>query len=332
MTGGAGYIGSHMALQLREAGAHVTVFDNLSTGHRDAAGGCELIEGDLRDLTSISRVLSKGSFDVVMHFAASCYVGESMAAPEKYFLNNVVGSANLLAAMRSAGLTRLVFSSTCATYGEPRQVPIDEGHPQEPVNPYGLSKLTAEKMMREYARAYGFGVVSLRYFNAAGCDPAGRLGERHDPETHLIPLALMEAARVSRGGKPGETALQLFGTDFDTPDGSCVRDYVHVNDLCDAHRAAMQRLLGSAGGAFEAFNLGTGSGSSVKQVIEACRRATGIDIRYRNAGRRPGDPARLVADAKLARSALAWQPKFSLDDIVATAWRWFARPAAKASG
>jgi UDP-glucose-4-epimerase GalE len=249
-----------------------------------------------------------------------------MADPEKYFRCNVAGTLNLLAAMRGAGVRRIVFSSTCSTYGNPVRLPIDETHPQEPVNPYGLSKLVAERMMREYARQYDFGVVALRYFNAAGCHRSGELGERHDPETHLIPLVLREVLRVASGGSPNDTRLSVFGDDFDTPDGTCIRDYVHVDDLCSAHDLAMQRLLAADSGLWAAFNLGTGSGHSVKEVIDACRRVTATDIRHRVAPRRPGDPALLVATAERARAELGWAPAIpDLDEIVATAWRWFSR-------
>ena len=269
----------------------------------------------------------------MMHFAASCYVGESVHDPAKYYANNVIGTLNLLEAMRAAKVGRLVFSSTCSTYGDPVCLPMGEDHLQQPVNPYGMSKLTSERAMADYGRAYGFGTVALRYFNAAGCDPEGELGERHDPETHLIPLILQEALRVRAGGKPEDTRLQVYGDDFDTPDGSCVRDYVHIADLCAAHLLAMERLLDGRVAGFEAFNLGTGKGCSVKEVIETCRRVTGQDIRYRIAGRRAGDPARLVASAERARAELGWSPEFdALSEIVETAWRWFLRQGARAGG
>ena len=324
VTGGAGYIGSHMVKLLARAGHHVTVFDNLSTGHRNAINGALLVEGDLRYGDDVARAFEGRRIDVVMHFAASCYVGESVYEPAKYYANNVLGTLNLLECMRAAAVTRLVFSSTCATYGDPVSLPMNEDHPQQPVNPYGVSKLTAERAMADYARAYGLSAVALRYFNAAGCHPEGDLGERHDPETHLIPLILREALRVRDGGNPADTQLQVFGDDFDTPDGSCVRDYVHVEDLCAAHLLAMERLMAGEVSGFEAFNLGTGNGYSVKEVIETCRRVTGQEIQYRLAGRRAGDPARLVASAARARAELGWAPRFEeLDRIVETAWRWF---------
>ena len=322
VTGGAGYIGSHMARALLERGHRVTVLDNLSTGHRDATGGCEFIEADLREIEDTRAALGIDRFDLVMHFAASCYVGESVSNPGKYYVNNIVGSLNLLEAMRAVSVSRLVFSSSCATYGEPVRATLDESHPQLPVNPYGFTKLVGERMMAEYCAAHGFDVVALRYFNAAGCHPAGDLGERHEPETHLIPLALREAMRLRRGGDPDGTTLCLFGEDFPTPDGTCIRDYVHVADICDGHLRAMDRILGHTAGRFEAFNLGTGRGASVKDVIEACRRVTGLDIRYKVAVRRPGDPARLVASNALALQELGWKPAHTLDEAIASAWHW----------
>ena len=333
VTGGAGYIGSHMVKLLLRQGHQVTVFDNLSTGHRDAVQSVDFVEGDLRREADAARAFSGRQFDVVMHFAASCYVGESVQDPAKYYANNVIGTLNLLRAMRAAQVNRLVFSSTCSTYGDPVSLPMSEDHPQRPVNPYGVTKLTAERAMADYGRAYGLGTVALRYFNAAGCDHEGELGERHDPETHLIPLILREALRVRAGGKPEDTQLQVFGDDFDTPDGSCVRDYVHIADLCAAHLHAMDRLMGDKVAGFEAFNLGTGKGFSVKEVIETCRRVTAQDIRYRVGGLRAGDPARLVASAERARAELGWSPEFKeLSDIVETAWRWFSRQPARVSG
>ena len=329
VSGGAGYIGSHMVKLLLRQGHQVTVFDNLSTGHRVAISGADFVEGDLRCEADAGRAFEGRRIDVVMHFAASCYVGESVQNPSKYYSNNVIGTLNLLEAMRVAEVQRLVFSSTCSTYGDPISLPINEDHPQQPVNPYGMSKLTAERAMTDYGHAYGLDTVALRYFNAAGCDPEGELGERHDPETHLIPLVLREALRVRDGGKPEDTLLQVFGDDFATPDGTCIRDYVHIEDLCAAHLLAMQRLMSGKVSGFNAFNLGTGNGFSVKEVIETCRRVTGQDIRYRVAGRRVGDPARLVASASRARAELGWSPKFNqLSQIVETAWRWFSRQPA----
>ncbi len=329
VSGGAGYIGSHMVKLLIREGHQVTVFDNLSTGHRDTVKETDFVDGDLRLRSDAARAFEGRRIDVVMHFAASCYVGESMQDPAKYYANNVLGTLNLLDVMRVVGVERLVFSSTCGTYGDPIALPMNEDHPQQPVNPYGMSKLTAERAMADYGRAYGLCTVALRYFNAAGCDPQGELGERHDPETHLIPLIIREALRVRAGGNPEDTQLQVFGDDFDTPDGTCIRDYVHIADLCTAHLLAMARLLEDRVCGFEAFNLGTGKGCSVKEVVETCRRVTGQDIRYRVAGRRAGDPARLVASAARARAELGWSPEFNeLSDIVESAWRWFSRQPA----
>jgi UDP-glucose-4-epimerase GalE len=325
VTGGAGYIGSHMVKALVDAGHAVTAFDNLSTGHVDAVRGAPLVRGDLRSRADIDAAFGGDRFDAVMHFAACCYVGESVEQPSKYYDNNVVGTLNLLEAMRAAGVGRLVFSSTCATYGNPLRLPIDESHPQNPVNPYGVTKFAAERAMADFGRAYGLQTAALRYFNAAGCDPEGDLGERHDPETHLIPLVLREALRVRAGGRPEDTQLRVNGEDYDTPDGSCVRDYVHVSDLCDAHLRALQRLMDGRAGAFEAFNLGNERGRSVKEVIAVCRDVTGIDIRYVVSGRRPGDPPVLVADSRRAREVLGWAPRHErLADIVQTAWNWFS--------
>jgi UDP-glucose-4-epimerase GalE len=325
VTGGAGYIGSHMCRMLRQNGHGVVAFDNLSRGHADAVGDAELFVGDLRAPEDLARYLSARRFDAVMHFAALAYVGESVQKPALYQDNNVVGSGHLLDAMRSVGLSRLVFSSTCATYGEPQQTPIDELHPQRPVNPYGQTKLDIERALQERAKTDGLASVSLRYFNAAGCDPSGELGERHDPETHLIPLALLEALRVCDGGDPADTGLQVFGNDFATRDGTCIRDYIHVNDLCSAHLLALERLMANQVAGAEAYNLGNGQGFSVLEVIEACRRVTGQDIRYRVVGRRAGDPSALVGSAERARAVLGWQPKYvSLDAIVASAWHWFS--------
>jgi len=325
VTGGAGYIGSHMVKALVGAGHAVTVLDNLSTGHADAVRGAPLVRGELRSRADIEAVLGGARFDAVVHFAAFCYVGESVAQPSKYYENNVLGTLNLLEAMRAAGVARLVFSSSCATYGNPVRLPIDESHPQNPVNPYGVTKFAAERAMADFGRAYGLQTVALRYFNAAGCDPERELGERHDPETHLIPLVFREALRVRAGGRPEDTQLRVNGEDYDTPDGSCVRDYVHVSDLCDAHLRALQRLMDGRAEAFEAFNLGNERGSSVKEVIAVCRDVTGIDIRYVVSGRRPGDPPVLVADSRRAREVLGWAPRHErLADIVQTAWNWFS--------
>ena len=326
VTGGAGYVGSHAVKVLVGAGHRVTVLDDLSRGHRDAVIGAEIVEADLREASQVRRAFAGRSFDLVMHFAALCYVGESMQRPLDYYRTNLVGSLNLLEAMLEAPAPKLVFSSTCATYGIPAEVPIGEAHPQRPVNPYGTSKLAVEMLLRDAAAAHGLASVSLRYFNAAGCDPDGRLGERHDPETHLIPLALREALRVRGGGDPAGTALVVHGDDYPTPDGTCIRDYVHVEDLGRAHLGAALGLADGTLTGASAFNLGSERGFSVLEVIEACRQVTGIPIRYRVGPRRPGDPPRLVAASASAREKLGWQPRHAdLRDIVRTAWSWFSR-------
>jgi len=323
VVGGAGYIGSHMVLALQDAGHDPVVFDNLSRGHADACAGAPLVVGDLRSAADIEQCLQKHRPDVVMHFAALAYVGESVGAPEQYYQNNFVGALNLMAAMRKLACNSLVFSSTCSTYGEPRQVPIPEDHPQAPINPYGRSKLMVEQALADYAAAYDMRSVSLRYFNAAGCDPKGRAGERHHPETHLIPLVLAEALRTKRGADPADTRLAVFGDDFPTADGSCVRDYIHVSDLCQAHLAAAQRLMEGKVRGLEAYNLANGVGFSVLQVIDACRRITGEPIRYRVQARRAGDPATLVGECGKAFTLLGWKPRHArLEEIIATAWNW----------
>jgi len=322
VTGGAGYIGSHMVKELAKCGYYPVTIDNLSEGHRDAVIAGEFFEGDLRNPHDLASVFNAYRVDAVMHFAANCYVGESVADPRKYYINNVIGTLNLLHAMLDAGVSRLVFSSSCATYGAPLQEMIDESHPQRPVNPYGETKLMVEHMLRDYAQAYGLRSVALRYFNAAGCDPDGILGERHDPETHLIPLVLREAKRVMAGGDPAATGLRVFGDDFDTPDGTCIRDYIHVSDLCSAHVAALRRLMAGAAVGAEAYNLGIGRGFSNKEVIEVCRKVTGVPFEYQMAGRRSGDPSRLVGDASKAREVLGWVPDYTdMEAIIATAWR-----------
>ncbi|MFM1884957.1 MAG: hypothetical protein RL026_114 [Pseudomonadota bacterium] len=321
VIGGAGYIGSHMVLALRDAGHEVVVFDNLSRGYADAVVDAPLVRGDLRQPADLDRALAGQGFDVVMHFAAFAYVGESVTDPERYYDNNLVGTLNLLAALRRHGPMRLVFSSTCATYGEPRQLPIPEGHPQAPINPYGRTKLMMEQVFADYAPAYGLQAVSLRYFNAAGCDPKGRARERHEPETHLIPLVLAEAARLRAGGDPAATPLAVFGDDFPTRDGSCIRDYIHVADLADAHLRAAQRLVDGEVQGAEAYNLANGQGFTVLEVIAACREVTGQPIGYRRGPRRAGDPAELVGDASRAAAVLGWRPRHTdLKQIIASAW------------
>lgn len=323
IAGGAGYIGSHMMLALRDAGYDAVAFDNLSRGHADAVFDAPLVVGDLRSTADLEVCFRSRQIDLVMHFAALAYVGESVGSPEEYYQNNVVGALNLLQAMRKHGCDLFVFSSTCSTYGEPRQVPIPEDHPQDPINPYGRSKLMIEQALADYAHAYGTKSVSLRYFNAAGCDPQARVGERHEPETHLIPLVLAEAMRTKKGGDPAQTTLRVFGSDFPTVDGSCVRDYIHVSDLCSAHLLAAERLLAGKVEGFEAYNLANGVGFSVLQVIEACREVTGQPIRYRMEGRRAGDPANLIGECARAHTVLGWKPEHAeLRTIIRTVWNW----------
>lgn len=321
VAGGAGYIGSHMVLALQDAGYETVVFDNLSRGFSDAVGTASLVVGDLRSVPDLHACFAEHDFDLIMHFAALAYVGESVTEPELYYQNNVVGTLNLLETMRRHGVKNIVFSSSCATYGEPDYVPMDESHPQRPINPYGRTKLMVEHALSDYATAYDLQSVSLRYFNAAGCDPKGRASERHSPETHLIPLVLAEAMRVKQGGDPAATALHVFGNDFATADGSCVRDYIHVTDLCQAHLLAARRLLANQVAGTEAFNLANGAGFSVFEVIDICRSVTGQPIQYRLEARRPGDPAALVGDARRASDILGWKPEFvGLQQIVGTAW------------
>ena len=312
VTGGAGYIGSHTVRLLLEAGHKVRVFDNLSGGHAAAVPEGLLMEGDLADERRLAEALA-GGFDAVVHFAASCAVGESMANPEKYYWNNVVASLRLLAAMRQAGVGRIVFSSTAAAYGNPVRTPITEDHPTEPINAYGQTKLDFEHALRYAAGAYGIGYAALRYFNAAGAAPDGRIGEDHHPEGHLIPIVL-QAALGRRD------AVAIFGTDYPTPDGTCIRDYIHVYDLAQAHILALEAIRPGQG---LTFNLGNGAGYSVREVIEAARRVTGRPIPTKEGPRRPGDPAVLVASSDHIRRALGWKPRYpALETIIETAWRW----------
>lgn len=318
VVGGAGYIGSHMVKRLAQSGHETVILDNFSTGHRDAVIAGSLIEGDLADRPGLERVLRDG-FDAVMHFASFIQVGESVREPAKYYRNNYANTLNLLEAMVAAGVTRFIFSSTAAVFGEPDYVPIDEAHAKRPINPYGLTKLMVEQTLADFDRAYGLRYAALRYFNAAGADPDGELGERHDPETHLIPLALRAVS--GRGGP-----LKVFGRDYDTPDGTCIRDYIHVSDLCEAHLLALEAL--DAGGQSEAFNLGNGNGFSVQEVLDTVGSVTGARVPALDAPRREGDPARLVANAALAREVLGWRPRYQgLETIVAHAWAWERRQA-----
>ena len=320
IAGGAGYIGSQTAKQVAQAGFTPVVFDNLVYGQRSAVKWGPFVEGDLADSALITRVIREYSVTAVIHFAAYTYVGESVTEPRKYYRNNVVNTLNLLDSMLDCGVKDIVFSSTCATYGEPQQALLSEDHPQAPTTPYGESKLMVERVLRSYQAAYGLRFAALRYFNAAGADPDGELGEDHTPETHLIPLAIFAAL----GQSP---PLSLFGTDFPTPDGSALRDYIHVTDLADAHLRALTKL--TAGEAVGAVNLGTGRGHSVREVIATVERVTGKRVPYREVGRRAGDPSALVADARRANALLDWKPRYpELEVIVQHAYRWHSsRPA-----
>jgi len=317
VTGGAGYIGSHACKSLARAGYRPVAYDSLVRGHREAVRWGPFVEADLADIERLADAIKRFEVAAVMHFAAFAYVGESMTSPELYFRNNVGNSMRLLEAMRGAGVRHIVFSSTAAIYGNPDRVPIPESAPQRPVNPYGESKLMVERMLHWYGAAHGFTHAALRYFNAAGADPNGEIGEDHDPETHLIPLVLQAAL----GRRP---QIDIFGTDYPTPDGTAIRDYIHVQDLAEAHVRAVEHLL--RGGASLELNLGTGAGHSVREVIAAAERVTGRHVPQREAPRRPGDPPVLVAEASRAREALGWVPALSsLDTILATAWAWHDR-------
>jgi UDP-glucose-4-epimerase GalE len=314
VTGGAGYIGSHTAMVLAAAGHEPVVFDDMSQGHDWAVKWGPLERGSLSNPARLAQVFAAHPIDAVVHFAASALVGESMTNPAKYFRNNTVATLNLLDAMRDAGVSTLVFSSTCATYGDPVRVPIDETHPQVPVNPYGESKLMIEKIMRWYGEAYGLRWMALRYFNAAGADPEGRIGEDHDPESHLIPLVIGAA----QGARP---PVKIFGTDYPTADGTAIRDYIHVLDLADAHLRALDRLR--SGTASQAINLGTGRGHSVREVVDTIARVAGKPVPVVESPRRPGDPPDLVAAPERARDVLGWTCRYAeLETIVRHAWAW----------
>lgn len=314
VTGGAGYIGSHACKALAQAGYTPVVFDNLVYGHPWAVRWGPLEQGDIADRIRLDAVLQQYEPAAVMHFAAYAYVGESVQNPGKYYRNNVAGTLTLLEALRDHNIDKFVFSSTCATYGEPTQIPIPEHHPQQPINPYGMSKLMIEQILHDFDHAHGLRAMCLRYFNAAGADPAGEIGEAHDPETHLIPLVLDAAL----GRRP---AITVFGDDYATPDGTCIRDYIHVTDLAAAHVLALQAL--EQGAASTAYNLGNGQGFSVREVIDCARQVTGRAIPVETGPRRAGDPPRLVGDAERIRSELNWQPQYAdLKAIVQTAWQW----------
>ena len=314
VVGGAGYIGSHMVKQLAQSGHDVITLDNLSYGYRDAVKYGEFIEGDLGDSSILDSVFGSAEIDAVMHFAGFIQVGESVIKPAMYYHNNVVNTLTLLDAMLRHEVKNFIFSSTAAIFGEPEYTPIDEKHRKQPINPYGHSKLMIEQVLEDYDTAYGLRSTCLRYFNAAGADPDGELGERHVPETHLIPLILQAAS-----GRRAD--IKVFGDDYATDDGTCVRDYIHINDLCEAHSLALQKMINSDRSA--RYNLGNGQGFSVKQVIDVAREVSGKDFKVTIEPRRAGDPAVLVADAALAKKELDWQPKFAnLKDIVKTAWHW----------
>ena len=313
VAGGAGYVGSHTCLALAEAGFRPVVFDDLSNGHREHVLWGPLETGDIRDAARLDAVFAEHKPVAVLHFAARIEVGESVKDPGAFFDNNVGGAITLVEAARRAGVNALVFSSTCATFGDPVRLPMDENHPQAPLNPYGRSKLMVEQALADYDRYVGFRSAVMRYFNAAGADPEGRIGEWHEPETHAIPLAL----QVALGQRPHFT---IFGDDYDTRDGTAVRDYVHVLDLADAHVLALRRLL--AGGSSEAYNLGTGAGTTVRELVQGVGRATGKPLPFQMAARRPGDAPVLVGDNAKAREQLGWSPSRDLDAILSSAWRW----------
>ena len=324
VCGGAGYIGSHMCKMLASRGHQATVLDNLSTGHKTAVQWGKFVQGDLLVPADIDAVLGAASYTAAMHFSAKSLVGESVQHPAIYYRNNVVGTINLLDALVRHDIRNFIFSSSAAVYGNPEYSPIDEKHPARPINPYGQTKLVAEKLLADYSSAYGLRSIALRYFNAAGADPAALIGEAHDPETHLIPNILLSAIKKS------DRQLKVFGNDYGTPDGTCVRDYVHVDDLGDAHVRALEYLV--SGGTTDILNLGNGRGFSVMEVINAAKSVTGIDIPYVVVGRRPGDPPVLVASALKAKQVLGWSPQYQeLSDIIATAWRWHNKDESQAT-
>lgn len=312
VTGGAGYVGSHAAKLLVETGHDVLIVDNLAEGHRPAVGKAKFVQADLLDRPRIAELLTEHKIEAVMHFAAFAYVGVSVRDPAIYYHNNIVGSLSLLDAMRDAGVNRIVFSSSCATYGIPQRVPITEDHPQHPISPYGFTKLVIEKALADYSHAYGFGYAALRYFNASGAAADGTIGEDHAPETHLIPLIL----QVALGQRE---SVDIFGTDYPTPDGTCIRDYIHVDDLATAHVAALTKLQPNMQ---LKLNLGTGHGASVQEVVDMCGEITGRPIATRAVARREGDPPELVADASAAKRELGWQARYSMRQVIESAWAW----------
>lgn len=317
VTGGAGYVGSHCCKAFANAGWKVVVFDNLSRGWREMVRWGDLIEGDILDLESLKAAMARVKPDAVAHFAAFAYVGESVEEPGMYYRNNSLGTLNILDAMRANAIKNIVFSSTCATYGVPVRTPIDEEHPQSPINPYGWSKFIVEKMLADYSVAHGLRYAAMRYFNAAGADPDGTIGERHEPETHVIPLAI-------RGALKNDYTFTIFGNDFDTRDGTGLRDYIHVADLADAHCRALEYLLN--GGASDVFNLGTGNGTTVEEIAAAVEYVSGKKLPRKIGPRRAGDPPALVASAEKALRILGWKPQHSdIKNIIASAWRWHAQ-------
>jgi len=315
VCGGAGYIGSHTVYELIKQGYQVVVIDNLQTGHKEAVHSEAIFyQGDVRDAKFLDEVFSKEKIDAVIHFAANSLVGESMTDPYKYYENNVYGTLKLLEAMRNHNVKRIVFSSTAAVYGEPKNIPILETDPTEPTNAYGETKLAMEKMFKWFDKAHGIKYISLRYFNVAGADISGEIGEDHNPETHLIPLVLQVPLNKRE-------YISIYGDDYDTPDGTCIRDYIHVTDLANAHILALERLLN--GSDSDVFNLGNGQGFSVKEIIEAARKVTGHPIPAKVVARRPGDPARLVASNKKAIEVLGWKIQYpNIEDIIASAWKF----------
>jgi UDP-glucose 4-epimerase len=314
IAGGAGYIGSHVNKLLNQKGYETIVYDNLSRGHREFIKWGEFFEGDLSDIGRLRVCFESYRIEAVMHFSAFAFVGESIAHPEKYYQNNVIGTLNLLQVMREFGVNHFLFSSTCATYGLPEKIPIPENHPQNPINPYGRTKLIIEEALKDYDRAYSLKHINLRYFNAAGADPDGEIGERHHPETHLIPLVIYAAAGLNE-------EIKIFGTDYPTKDGTCIRDYIHVMDLADAHIKALQYLMDK--NRSDSFNLGNGHGHSVREVIEAVKKVSKKDFKVVEAERREGDPSVLISSSEKAIETLNWKPRYEdIETIIETAWEW----------
>ncbi|PYV38309.1 MAG: UDP-glucose 4-epimerase GalE [Acidobacteria bacterium] len=317
VTGGAGYVGSHAVKQLQREGFPCLVLDNLVYGHDEFVNGADLIVGDSGNAELLERIFSQNEIEAVMHFAAYAYVGESVTDPAKYYQNNLVSTFSLLKAMIHAGVKKIIFSSSCATYGNPVEIPITEEHPQNPINPYGATKLMVERMLKDFDQAYGLKSIVFRYFNAAGADPEGEIGEWHEPETHLIPLVL-------DAGASKREAVEVYGTDYETQDGTCIREYIHVTDIAQAHVLGLKELLSRKPS--QVFNLGNGSGFSVREVIRTAERVTGRKVNVVETRRRAGDPPALVGSSSKARAVLGWKPQFpSLDSILQTAWQWHQR-------